>query len=131
MVAPVEDPSRTIPELAKVCASVQVCARFVSAMVPVLAGRLAVTVPSAPVTGCSVTVPDVALPIVTEPGVPDAPKVSAPICTLAFALDEQPLDPLLTMIWYCSPPEIVQPVPPLAAAHCGSAPAPCVVSAYP
>jgi hypothetical protein len=41
--------------------------------VPVIAGRLNVTDPSAPVTGCTVTVPDVALPITSGARVPDAP----------------------------------------------------------
>ena len=61
----------------KVCVAEKVWLRLVSAMVPVLAGRLAVTVPRAPVTVWSVTLPDVALlnaNVPTElPAVPSVP----------------------------------------------------------
>lgn len=63
----------------KVWTAVHDCARFNSAMVPVLAGKLAVTAPRAPVTGDSVTVPEVALPIVSVPSVPLAPKVGVAV----------------------------------------------------
>src|SRR6185437_9047107 len=46
----------------KVCSPLQACAMLVSAICPVLAGRVAVTVPSAPATGSSVTRPEVAFP---------------------------------------------------------------------
>jgi len=50
-----------------VCTALYVCARFSSAMVPVFAGKVAVTVPSAPVVGARETEPEVALYIVTVP----------------------------------------------------------------
>lgn len=65
--------------------ALHVWAKFNSAIVPALAGRLAVTDPSAPVTGCSVTVPLVALPKATEPAVPEAPSDKAPALNVAFA----------------------------------------------
>jgi hypothetical protein len=47
--------------------------------VPVIAGKLNVTLPNAPVTGWIVTVPEVALPIVSDPRVPDAPSVGVDV----------------------------------------------------
>lgn len=47
--------------------------------VSVAAGRLTLTAPSAPVTVWSVTVPDVAFPKASVPGVPDAPKVGVAV----------------------------------------------------
>ena len=47
--------------------------------VSVAAGMLTVTAPSAPVTGSSVSVPEVALPIVREPSVPEAPSVGVAV----------------------------------------------------
>jgi hypothetical protein len=44
-----------------VCTALNVCARFSSAIVPVFAGIVAVTVPNAPVAGDRVIVPEVAL----------------------------------------------------------------------
>jgi hypothetical protein len=57
-----------------------------SSAVPVIAGRLKVTDPSAPVTGWMVTVPEVALPIVSDPRVPDAPRVGVAVHDTAVAL---------------------------------------------
>src|SRR6185437_10362474 len=65
----------------KVCSPLQACAMLVSAICPVLAGRVAVTVPSAPATGSSVTRPEVALPMVSEPSVPEAPSVGEEVAT--------------------------------------------------
>ena len=62
-----------------VCAAVHVCAKLVSAMTPVLAGRVAVTEPSAPVVGDSVTVPEVAFPKAMVPSVPLAPRVGVAV----------------------------------------------------
>ena len=50
------------------------------------AGSEAITLPSAPVTGWIVTVPDVALPSLIEPAVPDTPSVSAPFVRVALAV---------------------------------------------
>ena len=63
----------------KVWMAVQVCTKLSSAMVPVLAGRLAVTDPRAPATVPSVTVPLVALPNAMVPIVPDAPRVGVAV----------------------------------------------------
>lgn len=69
----------------KVCKAEKVCARLVSAIVPVLAGRLAVTVPKAPGTGCKVSTPEVAFPMATLPAVPLTPSVSAPAVAVKLA----------------------------------------------
>ncbi len=45
---------------------------------------LMVTLPRAPVAGCSVMVPEVALPMITLPAVPDAPRDSAPSDSVAL-----------------------------------------------
>lgn len=59
-----------------VWSALQVCARFNSASVPVLAGKVAVTDPRAPVVGESVMDPEVPLSKITEPTeVPATPKV--------------------------------------------------------
>src|ERR1700722_14767724 len=53
---------------------VRVCALAKFTRVSVAAGMLTVTLPSAPVAACSVRRPEVALPNVTDPSVPDAPS---------------------------------------------------------
>lgn len=79
--------------------------------VSVAAGMLTVTVPSAPVTGWIFSVPLVALPIVTEPTVPLAPSVNAPVDTVALAFDVQAPAPL--SVSNCvADPDGTQPVPP-------------------
>jgi hypothetical protein len=94
-------------------------------MVPVFAGRLAVTVPNAPATGWSFTVPEVALPKVADPRVPLNPNVSAPFVSVDTVTVVQPPAPLATRRSVALPP-VLQPVPPLAAAHVGFALAPWV-----
>ena len=70
------------------------------AIVPEAAGISRVGVPSAPVTGCNVMVPEVALPKITEPSVPEEPSDSAPALALALASLEQPDEPLLIKMLY-------------------------------
>jgi hypothetical protein len=120
----VSDELTVTPEL-NVCAADQVWIRFNSAMVPVLAGRLAVTVPRAPVTGCKVSTPDVALPIATEPAVPETPRDKAPLVSDVTVSVVHPPEPFDVRRLPAEPP-VVQPDPPLAAAHVGLALAPCV-----
>lgn len=74
--APIVYDANTIGAV-NVCVAENVCARLVSAIVPVFAGSVAVTVPSAPVVGCKVIVPDVAFLNATEPTVvPATPTVN-------------------------------------------------------
>ena len=76
-VAQPEPPVRTMSLAAKVCTADQDCARFSSATVPVFAGSVAVTVPSAPVAGAKVIEPDVAFRNCTPPAVvPVTPRIS-------------------------------------------------------
>lgn len=78
-----------VPEFTSLAAMllfVKVCVPARLTSVSVAAGMLTVTVPSAPVTGSSVSKPDVALPIVTEPNVPDNP--SCGVAVYAGAPDE-------------------------------------------
>ena len=79
--------------------------------VSVAAGMLTVTVPSAPVTGWIFSVPLVALPIVTEPTVPLAPRVNAPVDTVALAFDVQAPAPL-SVSSCVADPDGTHPVPP-------------------
>lgn len=64
-----------------------VCARLSSAIVPVFAGNVATAEPSAPVVGCNVTEPDVALAKESEPTVlPATPRVGVAEAVTAFAV---------------------------------------------
>jgi len=97
-------PLDTVRPLESVCKALNVCARFVSAMVPVLAGRLAVTEPKAPVTGSRVTVPLVAFPIVMLPSVPDAPNVGVAVQDDALLLVAFGTVPAVALVAFVPPP---------------------------
>ena len=81
--------------------------------------------PNAPVAGSIVIKPDVALPILTEPSVPEAPSVSAPLVSPVDVSVVQPPEPLAVSRLPEEPP-VEQPEPPEAAAHVGFADEPCV-----
>src|SRR5882724_6647851 len=66
-----------------------------TAKVPAAAGRLMVTVPSAPATGCTVTMPDVALPKPREPRVPEAPRTGVLVKAGAAPARTPPDNPVI------------------------------------
>lgn len=87
------------------------------------AGNVAVTVPSAPVVGTRVIVPEVALPMATEPAVPLEPRLSAPFTKLDTVTVVHAPEPFEVRRFPAEPPE-VQPEPPEMAAQVGLALAP-------
>ena len=79
---------------------VKVCVAAIPANVsPLEIGRYTVMVPSAPVAGSNVMVPEVALPIFTAPNVPLAPRDNVPVESVAFAsvLGAVPAPPPVTI----------------------------------
>ena len=72
--------------------------------VSVAAGIETVTVPSGPVTGSSVKVPLLALPIVMEPSVPDAPKVGVAVQDEAVPLVAFGMVPAAALVALVPPP---------------------------
>jgi hypothetical protein len=84
----------------KVFTALKVSARFVSEMVPVFAGSVAVTDPNAPVVGAIVIVPLVAFASTTLPtDVPATPRSSTEVPSVAMpATVDSPLVPLPSAI---------------------------------
>lgn len=87
------DPGPTLIPADICCGSVNVCAKLSSAIVPVFAGKVAVTVPSAPVAGCKVIVPEVAFLKATDPTVDPSTPTVTPLFIVAAPVKLRPQTP--------------------------------------
>ena len=118
--------------LLKLCAALNVCAIASPANVLVVAGKLSVTVPRAPVTGDTVIVPLVAFLKATEPtDVPATPKVNAEVPSKVKPAASLTLFVADSNNTRCAVPEVMAVlsiVIPLPAAAQDSVPLPLFVS---